>query len=106
MKGMRYMINLKDGKIPEMAIHVENYQSKNVILFMNQKDGAFALELAQGKSRLDLVDKETTEVFDASNDNYLIIDLLDAIKNVHGDTVALMKRYFKLDPKTPTIKEK
>lgn len=105
MNGMRYMITLKDGKIPEMAFHVENYHKHNLILFFNEINGAFALPLEEGKSRLELVDKSTTETFDASNDSYLIVDLLDALQHVKLDSTSLMKRYFKTNFKPSPIKE-
>lgn len=90
-----YTINLKEEKVLEIAVYVENYQKKNVFLFMNQRDGSFALNEMLGKGRLELIDKDSASVFDISTDSYLIHDLLDALGHVHSDTVALMKRYFK-----------
>jgi hypothetical protein len=95
MKAMRYFIDSSGVKVPEMSIHVDNYQGNNIILFINRKSGAFALDVTQGKERLNLADRNTTEVFDVSDDSYLIIDLLDALKNVHADVTALTSRYLK-----------
>ena len=101
MKAMRYMINLKEGTIPEMSIYVENYHNKGVFIFVNQISGAFAVDAPTGKKRLELVDKTSTQVFDISADNYLVLDLLDALANVHTDVVSLMSRYFSSRPAKP-----
>lgn len=106
MRAMRYMIVLKEGIIPELSIFIENHNNKAMFVFINQIVGSFMMDVKTGKERLKLIDKASAEVFDVSVDNYLILDLLDALENVHQDTVALMKRYFKPDPaaKKPEVK--
>lgn len=90
---MRYLINLKEGKIPEISIYADNYHNQKLFVFINDKDGSFLMDLERGKSRLDLIDKETANTFDISADEFVVLDLIDALTMVANDTKALVNRY-------------